>query len=784
MHELFAKVLDEKDLSKAGDLFSLEDQDIVGDISTALKKIGEIIDTEDYIHNDNDQSVVEICITRVTTTIREMETIEEHSSGLVNLLQLCQQHNLNPLTHDKDPPHAKVASDIMSCLFMHYSKAKVMMMAIPVVVNFLSSDNKELSRNVSSYLSLAALDNADLLARHMEIILNSIFRGNYILSTVLPQIYAQNRDPIIDCTARLMDILDQCDVSERSSLFQVFSMVAKTKPQTLEPHIPKLSEYLLTSVLAPLVLTMFVDMAVANPKPFVGYAAALKASGEKQPVHLIHVVQIMGSIATINEDQAQLSMEYFVSNLTQTDQAVLTVILQEIKALGLTHPDLLAQNMDKIGKLSQNGSSAVRILVQQLKEDNKKRSSTLDKEMKSVSSQTEGAVTVITVGNPPNSANPNGVIVRHMNIPPSHMSSEQSLGKSSRTSVSTGRYDRPVSPASNYTDRMSMMSSGTVSSQHGPSVESMRDGVQHFCDKHFSTIRNFISNISARIPLPEVCSIINGRHKRFLRLSFQCGGKGDQCIYNKSYFTLDTKLPKTWIHLMFLSTQAKAASALSQHDYSISRLKTCWDSLQTDRSTGSFLTLVTSSFPSAKDQDILIHELHSWRFFDVFEFNAAKKYWACFMCNHPEKMCDLMKNGAPVIAGQLREKKGRWKFLKRWKTRYFTLSGTQITYSKSDQQHETLPVSKIQSVKAVRKGYRDIPKAFEIFTADQTYTFKAKGHQNIEQWVQCLHIAVAQAHKGDDSGKGAGKVEGAGQGAGGRENVVIERPRSVMDTKL
>lgn len=192
-----------------------------------------------------------------------METIEEHSSGLVNLLQLCQQHNLNPLTHDKDPPHAKVASDIMSCLFMvrkticfssyfilrllfqpiylpstfmktvtciykscqifkyivlytvkiilnnwlqrnftvqwfsitvdlccteciiawfqHYSKAKVMMMAIPVVVNFLSSDNKELSRNVSSYLSLAALDNADLLARHMEIILNSIFRGQYLL---------------------------------------------------------------------------------------------------------------------------------------------------------------------------------------------------------------------------------------------------------------------------------------------------------------------------------------------------------------------------------------------------------------------------------------------------------------------------------------------------------------------------------------------------------------------------------------------------------------------------
>lgn len=98
------------------------------------------------------------------------------------------------------------------------------------------------------------------------------------------------------------------------------------------------------------------------------------------------------------------------------------------------------------------------------------------------------------------------------------------------------------------------------------------------------------------------------------------------------------------------------------------------------------------------------------------------------------------------------------------------------------QQHETLPVSKIQSVKAVRKGYRDIPKAFEIFTEDQTYTFKAKGHQNIEQWVQCLHIAVAQAHKGDDSRPS--RTDGEGRGPRRQDNIVIERPRSVMDTKL
>ena len=55
-------------------------------------------------------------------------------------------------------------------------------------------------------------------------------------------------------------------------------------------------------------------------------------------------------------------------------------------------------------------------------------------------------------------------------------------------------------------------------------------------------------------------------------------------------------------------------------------------------------------FSLCKDQDALLQELHNVRYFDVFEFNAVKKYWACFMCNHPEKMSELMPDGHPVIA--------------------------------------------------------------------------------------------------------------------------------------
>lgn len=49
--------------------------------------------------------------------------------------------------------------------------------ALPVAVKFLHKGNRELSRNMSSYLSLAAIENADLLALHIQPIIDSIISG-------------------------------------------------------------------------------------------------------------------------------------------------------------------------------------------------------------------------------------------------------------------------------------------------------------------------------------------------------------------------------------------------------------------------------------------------------------------------------------------------------------------------------------------------------------------------------------------------------------------------------
>ncbi|KAG7306950.1 hypothetical protein JYU34_007074 [Plutella xylostella] len=185
MHDLFKQVLNERDLSRAGDLFSLSDTEIIHDLTEVIKKITEISSHPDYSQNDNDQSVVEICVTRVTSCIRETGTVEAHCRPLVALLEACLHHNLRPSTNhqNEDPPHAKIASDVISCIFLasdnqNYSKKGVMEAVLPVAVRLLHAGHAELARNMARYLSLAAIHHARLLKPHVQQIVDSIVAGN------------------------------------------------------------------------------------------------------------------------------------------------------------------------------------------------------------------------------------------------------------------------------------------------------------------------------------------------------------------------------------------------------------------------------------------------------------------------------------------------------------------------------------------------------------------------------------------------------------------------------
>ncbi|KAK8392027.1 hypothetical protein O3P69_017566 [Scylla paramamosain] len=1020
MHELFTQVLSHKDLSKAGDLFNVPDHVIVNDLTDVVNKILEIASLPEYTRNDNDQSVVEICITRVTSAIRETGSIEQHAAALVALLQTCLNHNLRPSSQDHDPPHAKIASDVVSCIFLNYHKREVMALALPVAVKFLHKGNRELSRNMSSYLSLAAIEAADLLALHIQPIIDSVISGNYSLSRVLPQIYAVKKEPIHDHVMTLVSLLPQCDTNEKLGLLMLFTLVAKNRPALLEPSLPQLVECLSLSGTSLATLQIFVELCAWRPHPFSEHINRLKSIVEQQPHCLAFALQVMAAVGRISKDKGKSSLDYIAQQLPKVDSSSLGVVLREVQVLCSQYPSLLVESeslLQAVNKCMDRSNASARVYIQQLNNEyNEIRKTNVN--------HTPGGVTIVRVGG--SSGRPEGVIgtsrtdlslasrdlsifqphssvvsggpskfghkyqkhsdtsrstsrlvtasnrsmprlnalpqstgrlgsssiqlnksmtrlsssqgmhinrsitvltppsrhlsghlgpssghLGHGSVPGHHLSGSQvggsqigvsrlvsspppsvgihltavsplpgtvsptksmssslatlregtgELGASSTVLVgphqsqatlpdlpsptttatpghhtlslplhlssrelvtvsgvggvvphlrhsqsplslplatacvtttvttTTTTFHSPSGSKRPLSDTWFMASGSSNTSGHAVTTRSnttlthithdptttttnactqrisvfepfaMRDTVQHFCEKHLDKIKAYMQKVFVKLPLPVRCGIEERKNKKHAKLYFACQGKGEHCLYNKHFFTMKTRNPRIWIHLMFLALQARSCVALSTREMQVSSLKNCWDILKCD--TKTFVTLVTSAFPSAKDMDMLLHELRNARFFDVFEYNGVEQQWGCFLCNHPDRARGFVDEDTPVIEGQLKEKKSKWKIFRKWRTRYFTLSGAHLSYrgagSEQDKLEEKggIDVHQIRSVKVNRGGSRHIPKAFEIFTDNKSFVLKAKDSSNAEEWVRCLSIVVAHSQAREEQNLG------------------------------
>lgn len=169
---------------------------------------------------------------------------------------------------------------------------------------------------------------------------------------------------------------------------------------------------------------------------------------------------------------------------------------------------------------------------------------------------------------------------------------------------------------------------------------SVRDTIQHFCEKHLNKIKIYMKSIYERLPPAAKCTIEERKSKKFAKVHFACQARSNaHCLYSKNFFSMRTKFAKTWIHLMFLDLQSRAEHALSSYDPSVSSLKHCWDTLRIENK--SFITLVTSAFPPIRELDALIVELRHSGFFDVFEQGRSIRsscnsllddlHFACFL---------------------------------------------------------------------------------------------------------------------------------------------------------
>ncbi|KAM4895331.1 ventricular zone-expressed PH domain-containing protein homolog 1 [Sylvia borin] len=813
MHHLFGLVLAQKDLSRAGDLFSLEDAEIEGSLSEALEQIRIISSAADYQTNDNDQAVVEICITRITTAIRETASIERHGRALVALWESCLEHNLGPSGRDEDAPHAKIASDIMSCILQNYNRPPVMALAVPVAVKFLQRGNKELCRNMSSYLSLAAIAKAELLAEHTETILRSVLQGNSMLLRVLPALYEQRPQPIRAHLRDLVAPMAQLDPPEQLHLLRLLHTMARNRDLgALKECLPFLFGHLRDPNHSEVILNILLEISSYEPAALAPFLATLREIGESFPSFIGQTAKIFGAVGHLDEERARTSLLYLVNQLASMEHSFHHILLLEIKSLTDTFSSILGTQSRDIYRMSNSFSAIAKLLLRQLDAD--------------------GAAAAARMENDPEAECPaplddlksalNGseedeklqvkiqAFEEKINVDNSTPGSVRrySLGQVSKEERKDMRFNRSKSLALHALRMKGLSSEGgengeipagisfseiCLSQEHEKvpfgvhpevmhvgnpllspqsadcpqaaplpelSLEKALEGPEECQDKlylhlkeNLGKVKEFVLEMGRRIPIPEQCVIEDTVQSCVAKLSFSCPLKGHYCLYSKSSFTLVSQQPPLWIHIMFLFQQSLFAEPLSTQSSSVQALKALWEKTQLKGMHSFETAMIQSTFPQQKDLEKVQLQLEEVRFFDLFGYSEEAAAWQCFMCNNPEKATGVHQDGQPLMEGKLKEKQVRWKFIKRWKTRYFTLAGNQLLFrrgkSKDDPDECPIELSKVQSVKVVGKKRRDrsLPRAFEIFTESRSYVLKAKDERNAEEWLQCLSVAVAQARE-------------------------------------
>ncbi|XP_009994014.1 PREDICTED: ventricular zone-expressed PH domain-containing protein homolog 1 isoform X2 [Chaetura pelagica] len=777
MHQLFGLVLAQKDLSRAGDLFSLEDAEIEGSLSEALEQIRLISSSADYQTNDNDQAVVEICITRITTAIRETASIDKHGKALVALWESCLEHNLKPSGKDEDTPHAKIASDIMSCILQNYNRPPVMALAVPVAVKFLQRGNKELCRNMSSYLSLAAIAKVELLADHADTIVRSVLQGNSMLLRVLPALYEEQPQPINLHLRELVALAPGLEQTEQHHLLRLCQSVARKKELgVLKECVPFLLGQLRDPNHSDIILSTLLELASYEPAALATSLPVLKEIGESFPGLIGQTAKIFGAVGHIDEERARTCLLYLVNQLANMEHSFHHILLLEIKSLTDTFSSILGTQSRDIYRMSNSFTAIAKLLVRQLEsgpapgarmendmetespaplddlksvmngneEDEKLQVKIQAFEEKiNVDSSTPGSVRRYSLGQVSREERKdmrfnrskslalhavrvkgasaeggqeeeNGELSAGMSFSEICLSPEQELPPPRAAAAGT-----PLGQAwgshrsSDHTEPADLLESTKEkalegSAEAGTSPVEYQDKLYLHLKENLGKVKAYVMELGRRIPVPDQCIIEDTVRSCVAKLLFSCPLKGHYCLYSKSSFTLVSQQPPLWIHIMFLFQQ---------------------------------------------DLEHVQMHLEEVRFFDLFGYSEEAGAWQCFMCNNPERATVVNQDGQPLIEGKLKEKQVRWKFIKRWKTRYFTLAGNQLLFrkgkSKDDPDDCPIELSKVQSVKVVAKKRRDrsLPRAFEIFTDSKTYVFKAKDEKNAEEWLQCINVAVARARE-------------------------------------
>lgn len=265
-----------------------------------------------------------------------------------------------------------------------------MEVSIPVAVKFLSKGNRELSRNLASYLSLAVIEHSNLLSPYVNQILDSILTDNYGMSRILLSLYETNPEPITRKCSELVEVIPKCEIQEKLALLQLLANIAKTKPSALHGSLPQLCELLSNSSTVQPTMIVLLRLSEQRPLLILEYTPLIKATAlTPQTINL--AAQILSAIGKLGKEHAQIALDFVLEHLPNADRTSHTILIKEARQLCTQYPVLFNEKLTAVVRQRN-------ILIQQ-------QNGTLDQQQVNGTAsdhinKTSGGITIVKLNSP------------------------------------------------------------------------------------------------------------------------------------------------------------------------------------------------------------------------------------------------------------------------------------------------------------------------------------------------------------------------------------------------
>ena len=252
----------------------------------------------------------------------------------------------------------------------------------------------------------SVIENADILSRYIQPVLDSVITGNFSLARVLPAIYAVDKQLINNHVMTLVSLLMKRSDTENMVLLNLFGLVAKDSPVLLEPSIPQLCECLGQQSTAAPTLQVLQDIAGARPECLVDHMADFRHTAETFPMSTLQVIQLMSTVGMTSADKSRDTLEYICDVVTSVDTEMHSLVFQEISWIIQKFPSLLNSNLiNRLTTFEDSTSLGARGIIQEIRNeynmhkiDRPQEKPDISKLLDSYKIQNRDKVTIVKVG--------------------------------------------------------------------------------------------------------------------------------------------------------------------------------------------------------------------------------------------------------------------------------------------------------------------------------------------------------------------------------------------------